>query len=252
VIRLLLQSNILTRLSFHRGTGFLHAGHFDAVLADAPPQPLLQKLRVLTADVRCLHVPAIAAALAHAPLLTSLAMYVPGEKPRGAMRAIGVLAATLQLLQLEFDADAVLHGSEILTLRTLTQLGELVIQPPMNRTFCFLVAAPEFTDADLVHLLTGLPELRRFVYGGTAGWWENNDRRLLQRIGHAAPLLEELGLAGSYSVQALEPLAPTPAFPCLQTLLLCKISLALPHGDLKHIERLQLVFLLQESRARCA
>lgn len=146
-------------------------------------------------------------------------------------------------MQLEFDANVGLYANDLRSLRALTQLRELVIQPPMNTTFCFLVAAPGFTAADLVHLLAGLPQLRRFVYGGMARWWTYSEERLLQRIGHAAPRLEELGLAGSYKVQELEPGTPTPAFPCLRSLMLCQISLALPPSitDGKDVEYLRYV-----------
>jgi hypothetical protein len=242
-ILLLLQSTVLTKLGFHRISGFRIAQPFEAAVAAAPSPPLLPNLRVLTADVRRADVTAITAALRHAPLLTSVALLVPGEDARGVLPAMGVLAAALQLLQLEFDADTVLPAAEIQTLRALNDLRELVLQPPLNRTFCFLVVAPDFTDAHLAHLLAGLPKLRRFVFGGKAGWWKDVHGRYLERLGHAAPLLEELCLAGSYGVQALNPLAPAPAFPFLQTLVLCQLSLVHPglndRWTRKEIEYLQ-------------
>jgi hypothetical protein len=245
VIRLLLQSKHVTELGLHRGTGFHMVRHFTSVAADAATQPPFPSLRVLTADAQRSHVAPIVAALRHAPLLTSLALLVPGERSRDVLPTLGALAATLQLVQLEFDADVGLHADDLRSLRALTQLRELVVQPPMNKTFCFLVAAPGFSGADLVHLLEGLPKLRRFVFGGVARWWKEDDGRLLQRVGLAAPLLEELGLAGSYSVQALEPGTPTPAFPCLRSLILCGISLALPSSvtDPKDVEDLRYVVL---------
>ncbi len=240
VIRLLLQSNHVSELDFRRGIGRCMAQHFASVAAAAPTQPCFQQLRALTADAQHTHVASITAALLHAPLLTSLTLLVPDARPRGVLPALGALAATLQRVQLEFCYNVVLHTAELQSLRALTLLRELVLQPPIDMTFSSLVKAPEFTEADLVQLLAGLPKLRRFVFGGMARWWHDGDGALLQHIGDVAPLLEELGLAGSYSVQALKPGTPTPAFPCLRTLILDEILLALPSSvadeeDIEHL-----------------
>jgi hypothetical protein len=254
IIHYLFQCQHLTQLSFHRGKKCLDDRFFDSASAAAPSPLRFPNLQQLTADVRRAAVPAITAALTHAPLLTRLSFLVPSLYPRGVMPSIGVLAATLQELHLEFDTDAQLECDEILSLRALTELRELVIQPPMNKMFFFLVRAPGFTDVDLVHLLAALPKLRRFHFGVRASWWPDGDDGLLWRIGQAAPLLEELGLAGSYSVQMLELSVPPPAFSYLQTLILCGFSLALAPSDAdrEEIEYLEYVAHSCSVESSCA
>ncbi len=200
--------------------------------APSPSQAPFPNLRVLAADVATAAVPGITAALSLAPQLARLCLLIPGEDPRHVLPAFSLLAPTLRELRHEFDTDAPLRRDELLSLRMLSRLRELVLQPLRRQKFFFFVRAPELTDDDLVHLLAGLLMLRRFVFNVRGGWAVNEfahyDDGLLQRIGHAAPLLEELALFGNYSVQALEPLAPTQAFPCLERLMVCRISLTPP------------------------
>ncbi len=241
VIQLLLQNNHLARLDFHRGKHYRLREHFVAALVAVPSQTRFQNLRMFTAHVKRSHVPTLTTALQHAPLLTHVSLLIPSYDPYGALAAFSALAATLQGLQLEFNDDAELRRHELLALRTLTELRELTLQPPMHKSFYFLARARDFTDADLVHLLSGLPKLRRFMFGVRTGRDPTTDGLLLLRIGNAAPLLEELGLAGSVTVQGLDPLAPTAAFPCLQMLIMCHLLPAPTQSDAerKEIEYLQ-------------
>ncbi len=183
-------------------------------------------MRSLSAYIEPAAAATLTAALQLAPIVR-LELNVQGKRPRRILSDVARLKSLHELTL--FLPGAELRRREILALCALRRLRTLRLEYIDDNGAYQPFNAPSFGAADLEQLLRGLPLLRRFAFGGMAGWRWGEDS-VLRRVGEAAPCLERLSLLGIYALQALDPRAVGPVFPRLEVLELKTIRLLLPPG----------------------
>jgi hypothetical protein len=104
-------------------------------------------------------------------------------------------------------------SQELLTLRSLDRLEGLCFSTPTSAGVGSMVA-PAFTDADFDLMVSGLPELKRFVCEIS---WEPRTFSVLSSLSNHCPKLEKLRLDGAYDLQYLNNIS-TVMFPRLKDL----------------------------------